>query len=346
MPVDDLGFSSKTKRLIKQLRKAEVGLFESEFNLDSISDYNQKELRKNKYFRRLTYKDEITVHERTFIIPTENGAITAYFFEKVFNNSNAGLRSLIIFYHGGGWMYGNMDMYKGFCNKICALTGACVLSVDYHLAPNYKFPIPVDDCYASLEWASNGAKYWGVDSQRIYLMGSDAGASLAFAVARLARNRKGPSIAGLILLCPITDARMRTKSYEDFANMEIMSAKMLNSFITNYQREPRDILDPSFSPMLSKDLSRLPDTLIIVSDHDVLHDDGVLFSKALTDADTQSKVLEVQDSFHSFYHFPKAKGSKLVLNAVAQFVGGRAIKNVELLDNRAYKKFLNNKRLK
>ncbi len=201
-------------------------------------------------------------------------------------------------------MLGNMNKCSAVCSNICNTTGATVLAIDYRLAPKFKFPTPVEDCYSAFLWAAQGARYWKVDPDKIYVMGNCAGGNLAATVCRLARDRKGPKIAGQILISPVTDCRMRTESYVKYKDCPTLSTKTMTFFIQNYSREPKDILDPLFSPLLAKDHSRLPETLVIAGEFDPLHDDAQLYSQALAEADTPSKFLECKGTVHSFIDFP------------------------------------------
>lgn len=320
-------------------RKVGLDCFDEESPLEEqVEDYNRKSFMEKRAFRSISHRPDRNVYTKTFLIPVDEGVVTAYCFEKLANNTGNGLKSLIVYFHGGGWTLGNMDKHNLFCNHICAITGASVLSVDYRLAPAFKYPVPLRDCYSALLWAEKGVRYWGVDPDRIYLMGDCAGGNLAIGVSRMARDQKGPRIAGMVLLCPITDCRMRTKSYEEFAEGPALSAKLMNFFIKNYQREPKDIMDPDFSPMMAKDLSRLPESLIIVADNDVLSDDGRIFAQALEAADTPVKLLGAQDTFHGFYFYPEATGTEGFDNALRLLFQGRKISNIELLDNKAFRR--------
>ena len=336
--VENPSFSRKSNKVLATCRRLGVDMLLDEMTPEQIEGANRRSLLDNPQYRKISHKEDRNVYSKTFIIPVEDGQVTGYFFEKPAIRTGAGLKSLIVFFHSGGWMLGNMDKHILFCNHICSVTGASVLSVDYRLSPAFRFPTALHDCYATLEWASRGARYWGIDPDRIYLMGDCAGGNLAIGVSRLSRDQKGPRIAGQILFCPVTDCRMRTKSYEEFADGPVLSAKTMNFFIKNYQREPKDILDPEFSPMLSKDLSRLPPTLIITADHDVLCDDGRIFAQALEEADTPVKLLQARDTFHGFYHYPKATGTSEVDNALRLFFRGRSLKNIELLTNAQMRK--------
>jgi acetyl esterase len=341
--VDDLNFSGRTNKVLKLCRKAGVDCFSEEMTQEQIEDYNHKPFLDSKVFMSISPRPDSDVYTKTFLIPVEGGLVTGYFFEKLVNNTGGGLKSLIICFHGGGWTFGNMDRHSIFCNHVCSITGASVLSVDYRLAPAFKFPTALDDCYATLVWAEKGTRYWGVDPDKVYLMGEGAGGNLAIGVAKMARDLKGPHIAGMALMSPVTDCRMRTKSYEEFADGPVLTAKVMAALIKNYQREPKDIMDPKFSPLLSKDLSRLPGTLVFVADHDVLSDDGRLFAQALMDADTPVKLLEIKDTFHGFYQYPEATGTEEFDNALRQFFGGRNLSNIELLTNKQRRRIENNK---
>ncbi|MBQ7729592.1 MAG: alpha/beta hydrolase fold domain-containing protein, partial [Spirochaetales bacterium] len=176
-----------------------------------------------------------------------------------------------------------------------------------------------------------GARYWKVDPDKIYVMGNCAGGNLAASVSRLARDRKGPKIAGQILFSPVADGRMRTESFEKYKDCPTLTQKAMTFYIQNYSREPKDILDPLFSPLLAKDHSRLPETLIICGEYDPLLDDSQLYAQALSSADSTAKCLVCKGMIHSFIDFPDLEAWKDSMYAVATFIGGRAVSGIELL---------------
>lgn len=274
------------------------------------------------------------IETETFIIPVKDGNITGYLYRSHNRNEFSDVTPLVIFFHGGGWVFGNMASYHNLCATMARTLHASVLSVDYRLAPTYKFPTAVEDCYDTLVWAAAGSRYWKVDPDQIYLVGECAGGNLAAVVSRLVRDRKGPAIAGQVLISPITDGRMRTESYETYKNSPTLTERQMAYFISQYQREPKDTLNPDFSPMLGVDQSRLPDTLVITAEYDPLRDDGELYARQLRAGDTKARCLEVHNTFHGFIRFPKAKGTDETLCAINQLISGRPVDQIRLISQK------------
>lgn len=306
---------------------------------EEIKDYNNGAIARKLKKKHLisTWRE---VSSTTFIVPvSDGGTITAYFFVSQKQKEEKGVMPLTIFCHGGGWLHGNMDFYSTWLKYYAYTMKTAVLLVDYRLAPAYKFPTAIEDCYDAIIWAINGAKYWKIDPDQIYVAGDGFGASLAATSVLLLRDRKGPTLSGQILLYPLTDCRLRTQSMEDYKETPVMTQKALSWYIKNYSRELKDSLSPMMSPSLSPDLSRLPEALIIGAGIDPLRDDSILYGEALTNAGTKAKVLIVEDAMHGFMPFRKAKGRKEAESAIWQFMTGRNCDNVELLDKKAFKKY-------
>jgi len=308
----------------------------TELSETQVHELNKKSIPNNRRTRALLGTKNKNIEHNTFIIPVEGGALTGYFFvpRSSVTPRISSMRPLIIFYHGGGWVLGNMDVYTYVCNRIASVTNAAVLAVDYRLAPTPTFPTAAEDCYAALLWAAQGARYWKVDPERIFVMGDSAGGNLAAVVCRMSRDRKGPAIAGQALIYPVTDGRMRTASYQQHKDSPTLTMKMMQFFIQSYQSEPKDTLNPSFSPLLSKDHSRLPPALIIGAEYDPLLDDAKLYSESLRSADTPVTFLEIPHGLHGSFIFPKGEGTDEVYSALRQFISGRNLQNIALIKMR------------
>ncbi len=319
---------TRRQRKIVQLSSKFVAKNPDGLTDDLINDINQMNIKPREARRILcTSKHIIT---QTFVIPVTDGAVTGYYFSNPRQSELAGVVPLIIFCHGGGWVFGNMEFYSIFLSHLAEVTGASILLVDYRLAPKYKFPTAAEDCYDALVWALEGARYWKADPDRIYIAGDSAGATLAAVTAIMNRDRKGPQLAGQILLYPITDCRLRTQSMIEYKDSPMLNENMLNFYVKNYAREPKDILSPMFSPLLSPDLSRLPPALIISAEIDPLCDDGVLYAEALNEAGSKASCLIVKDALHSFMPYKNAIGRREAEGAIKQLLSGRSVESIQL----------------
>jgi acetyl esterase/lipase len=222
------------------------------------------------------------------------------------NGDGPAARPLIMYFHGGGFVFGGLRMGDWLCSSAALRTGAVVVSVDYRLAPSHRFPAAVEDCYAALTWAAGNAAELGAGGP-IEVMGESAGGNLSAVVCLLARDRGGPPIAHQSLIYPATDmsdAAASSASRPADVNAPFLSAGEMTAYRRLYLGDDGDPLDPKASPLLAASLAGLPPALIQVAEHDPLKDDGTRYAAALRDAGVQVRLTEYVGMPHGFFNFP------------------------------------------
>ena len=212
-----------------------------------------------------------------------------------------GPRPVLVYYHGGGWVVCSLDTHDGTCRSLCADARAIVVSVDYRMAPEAKFPAPLDDCYAATVWSHENAAALGGDPARFAIGGDSAGGNLAAAVALAARERGGPAIVHQLLVYPVTDHRFDTQSYSDNGKDYFLTTEQMQWFWNHYLRGPEDAADPLASPLRAKDLSGLPPATVITAEFDPLRDEGRAYAKRLGEAGVPTKDLLYEGVIHGFF---------------------------------------------
>ncbi|OKH71054.1 lipase [Mycobacterium sp. SWH-M3] len=228
----------------------------------------------------------------------------------------AGPTALLLFFHGGGFVIGDLDTHDSLCRLICRDGGIQVLSVDYRLAPEHKAPSSFDDCYAAYEWALDHAA--GLGASRIVVGGDSAGGNLAAVVSQQARDNELPLPALQLLLYPVTDWSSDTRSRTLFAHGYYLTKPDMDWFAAHYldgaDVEPDD---PVVSPLLAEDLSGLPPALVYTAGFDPLRDEGNRYALAMRDAGVLVDLREERSLTHAFANFfPLGGGSATATTAM------------------------------
>ncbi|MEZ4886256.1 MAG: alpha/beta hydrolase [Chitinophagales bacterium] len=217
---------------------------------------------------------------------------------------------LIVFYHGGGFVLRDIDSHDGACRRLARDNQAVVVSVDYRLAPEYKFPIPHQDCYDATVWASENAASIHADAKRLVVMGDSAGGNLATVVAQIARD-EGPAICYQVLIYPTTDARMNHPSINEFSEGYLLTKPLMKWFLNHYKSKDEDIYNPLMSPLLCRDLTNMPPTFIITAEFDPLKDEGIAYAHRLKQAGVEVKHSDYEGLIHAFFNMPRLHKSCL-----------------------------------
>jgi acetyl esterase/lipase len=211
-------------------------------------------------------------------------------------------RPLILYFHGGGFVLGNLDLGGWISGSVAARVGAVVVSVDYRLAPTHRFPAAVEDCYAALEWAAEHAAELGATGP-IGVMGESAGGNLATVACLVARERGGPSVSHQALMYPAVDMTGKDNAAAG-PSTPFLSAAEMSAYDRLYLGPDSDGSHPWASPLLAADHAGLPPALIQVGEHDPLRDSGKRYAAALRAAGVPVRLTEYVGMPHGFLNFP------------------------------------------
>jgi acetyl esterase/lipase len=210
---------------------------------------------------------------------------------------------LVVYFHGGGFVFGNLDLGNWICGTVAARVGAVVVSVDYRLAPKHRFPAAVEDCYAVLAWAAGNAAELRAAGP-IGVMGESAGASLAAVMCLLARERGGPAIRHQALIYPAADMTREREPAPAGPDPLFLSVPEMAAYRRHYLGPDGDPAHPWASPLLATDHTGLPPALIQVAEHDPLREDGERYAAALRAAGVPVRFTEYVGVPHGFVNFP------------------------------------------
>ena len=207
---------------------------------------------------------------------------------------------VLLWFHGGGFVIGSIDTHDSVCRMLANQADCIVVSADYRLAPECKFPAAVEDCEAALKWVALHAVEFGADPQAIAIGGDSAGANLATVVAILARDAGHPKIAFQLLIYPCAAPEPETPSHYKFAEGYVLSRNNITWFFRLYQRSRADSNDFRFAPLIADDLANLPPALVLVAGYDPLRDEGVDYAKRLIEAGNRVRLVNYEGMIHGF----------------------------------------------
>jgi len=208
----------------------------------------------------------------------------------------------IVFFHGGGFILGDLDTHDGLCRILAVQSGARVIAVDYRLAPEHKFPAAVEDAFAAVCWIEKNAADLGIDPNRIAVAGDSAGGNLAAVVCQRAKGEGGPKLAAQLLMFPMTQFGGMFASLRQFAAGYFLEKQTIDWFYRTYLPPGTDPNDPRISPLMADDLSGLPPAYVMLGGCDPLHDEGLAYAEKLRAAGVEATVADYPGMLHSFIY--------------------------------------------
>ncbi|MHC4401943.1 MAG: alpha/beta hydrolase [Planctomycetota bacterium] len=209
-----------------------------------------------------------------------------------------------VFFHGGGWVLGSVDTHDNLCASIANAAGCLVVSVDYRLAPEHKYPASVDDAYAATQWVVENAERIGADGRRVAVGGDSAGGNLAAAVCLMARDRAAFELVLQVLIYPIVDFSFDTPSYRENADGYFLTRDTMRWFWQCYLRTDEDGRHPYASPLRANHFGNLPGALVITAEYDPLRDEGEAYAARLREAGAPVTLTRYDGMIHAFIRRP------------------------------------------
>jgi acetyl esterase len=207
---------------------------------------------------------------------------------------------VLVYYHGGGWVIGDLDTHDTLCRQLCNGSGCAVVAVDYRLAPEHRFPAAVDDSLEALRWVHANASGLQLDATRLAVGGDSAGGNLAAVMALISRDAKEVPIAFQLLIYPATDQRRGWPSHTTNGQGFLLTKETMDYFHDHYLPDPAMDMDWRSSPLLRDDLSNLPPAFVLTAGYDPLRDEGLQYAHRLTEAGNRATLVNFERQIHGF----------------------------------------------
>lgn len=233
--------------------------------------------------------------------------------------ARAAAQPALVFAHGGGWCLGSADVYDNPCRALAQATGCVVLSVDYRLAPEHRYPVPLHDVYDALCWAFEHAQALGLDPARLGVAGDSAGGNLAAAACLLARDHGGPSIAHQLLIYPALSHKMDSASYQAYGDGYYLTRELMRFCYATYLSAEAEGASPYVSPLLATRLDGLPSATILTAEFDPLRSEAEDYAARLNAAGVKATARQLDGMVHGCIHM---LGLTPAAGALFDIVGG------------------------
>ncbi|WP_439105646.1 alpha/beta hydrolase [Congregibacter sp.] len=249
--------------------------------------------------RRAWHAPDVHSSPGALELPTTAGPLRGH----LYRGAHAGERPMVIYFHGGGWVIGDLQTHHAYCQALCDASGATVLAVDYRLAPEHRFPTAQDDCLAAAQAIFEGLADFGPSNGGVVLAGDSAGGHLSLCTALAAGNDLRQAIKGLLLTYPVVDHYTRpSPSYVDCAKGQTLTSDIMRWFWDSYlgDQDPESEETQRAFPIRSAALATLPPAILCTAGRDPLRDEGMAIADAMRDAGVAVEQEHYPDSEHNF----------------------------------------------
>lgn len=274
----------------------------AQWEFPPISKLNPTKVREvNEIFLRFSHAREAIAQVENRSIPGPAGEIPL----RIYTPAGQAPFPVLVYFHGGGWVIGNLEMEESICRTLANRADCVVVSVDYRLAPEHLFPAAAEDAYAATLWVANHAAELNADRDRLAVGGESAGGNLAAVVAQMARDRQSLSLVYQLLFYPVIQYRFDTPSYRQNSKDYLLTKPLMKWFWDCYLPSAADGKNPYASPMFAKTLHNLPPALIITAELDILRDEAELYGDRLQAAGVPVKISHYNGTIHGFVNLAK-----------------------------------------
>ncbi|MCM3339780.1 alpha/beta hydrolase [Paenibacillus sp. MER TA 81-3] len=223
---------------------------------------------------------------------------------RIYTPAIEGPHPVLVYYHGGGWVLGDLDRFDDICRRLTKSSNCAVVSVDYPLSPENKFPTAVEAAYTAAQWVFDNAEQLQLDPNRLAVGGDSSGGNLAAVVTHLAKERKTLKIAYQVLIYPVTDASMQTATYREFAEGYFLTRDQMTWFFDNYlNSHEEEATNPWVSPLLFTDFTGLPPALVITAEFDPLREESEAYAERMKEAGVPVVLHRYEGTIHPFVSF-------------------------------------------
>ncbi len=252
----------------------------------------------NAPLKELGGHPETTASVKNLDIPGPAGRIPI----RTYTPQGSGPFPILVYFHGGGWVICDLDTHDSLCHTLANGAECTVVSVDYRLAPEHKFPAAVEDAYVATQWVAENADVINGDNARIAVGGDSAGGNLAAVVSLMTRDRGGPSLLYQLLIYPATNlSAFDTGSYRRYGVGYLLTSDEAKWYRDQYLEREEDAANPYASPLLAQDLSNLPPVFVMTAEFDVLADEGEAYADRLRQAGISVRSKRYNGMIHAFF---------------------------------------------